>query len=765
MTGSVSPACLAVDVRVRGVVQGVGFRPFVHRLALHHGLEGWVRNESGTVHLRVEGAPPDVRAFLTGLRTAAPTLARIETLETDEIAPFPAGDAFRILPSAGAQDRHVPVPADIALCDACAREIATPGNRRYGYAFTTCTDCGPRYTVIERLPYDRAATSMSAFAQCPACVAEYEDPSDRRHHSQTNACPACGPQLRFVSGDGTVAGAEDAIAAAARALRQGRIVAVRGIGGFHLAVDATAPSAVERLRRRKHRDSKPFAVMVADLSAARALAQASEAAAAILESPARPIVLLPRRPDAGLAEAVAPGLGDVGIMLAYAPVHRMLLAATGPLVMTSGNAGGDVITATNEEALDRLAGIADGFLLHDREIVARCDDSVVREVDGASVLLRRARGFVPRPVPLPVPARDPILAVGPHLKNTFTIAIGAEAHVSPHIGDLESIEALEHFRATLDHFRRLLGVRPQVVVRDLHPGYLSTRIAEDHGASRLVTVQHHHAHIAAVAAEHGVTGPVVGLAFDGTGLGDDGTVWGAEVLVCDLVEYRRVGGLRAAPMPGGDLAARRPWRAALGYLSLHAGHEAAFAHAFDGVDEAEHGIARQQIERAVNAPLASSMGRLFDAAAAVLGIRRTSTYEGQAAMELEALVRGRTATAVALPVAEAEGRRVFDGVPLLAWLGERRAAGADVRQLAAVFHASVAHAGCQAALAACEAASLATVALGGGTFQNAILLSLMTRALEAAGVRVLVPRALGPNDGAISYGQAAVAAALLEREN
>jgi hydrogenase maturation protein HypF len=750
----------ALRLHVAGVVQGVGFRPFVHRLALRYGLAGWVLNSAGDVQIQIEGTAEDVAGFARALRAEAPPLARIEDVAVERCAP--AGLAtFTILESRDEPGRRQPVSPDVALCATCERELFDSANRRYRYPFITCTDCGPRFTVIDAMPYDRERTSMRAFRQCPECLREYRAPGDRRYHSETNSCPACGPRLWLEPGNGA-----EPIGSAARLLAAGAIVAVRGLGGFHLAADATDERAVQRLRARKHRDAKPLAVMVRTLDEARALGHASPTEADLLTSPERPIVLLRRRREAPLAPGVAPGLDTVGVMLAYTPLHHLLLdRVKRPLVMTSGNQSEEPIATGNADARKRLAGIADAFLIHDREIVSRYDDSVVRLAGDLPLFLRRARGYAPLPVDLPIASPRPLVAVGPHLKNTFTLLHGARAYVSQHIGDLENLETLEHFRVTLDAYKRLFRIEPEVAVRDLHPGYLSTRVAAELGLERTIVVQHHHAHVAAVLAEHGVTEPAVGVAYDGTGYGDDGHVWGAEILIADLAGYRRLAHLRYAPLPGGDLAARRPWRVAAGYASLEPGAARAFARAFAGVDESERRTVTQQLAAQLNSPLASSMGRLFDAAAAVLGVRRVAQYEGQAAMELEALAGVRSAQPLPFPIAgNGDSGWVLDPLPLLAALGERRAAGADVADLAAAFHESVAAATDELAALVAATAGTRSVALGGGCFQNARLLVSVRARLEARGLRVLAPRRLGPNDGAVSYGQAAVAAAVLRRE-
>jgi len=753
-------------VRVTGVVQGVGFRPFVHRLATRHHLDGWVLNAAGDVQIELEGAPESLRDFLAALEGEAPPLARIERVD---VAHHEATglSGFEIERSRDEPDRRQPVSPDVALCEACEAELHDPTNRRFGYPFITCTDCGPRFTVIESMPYDRERTSMAVFTQCAECRREYDTPGDRRHHSETNSCAACGPRLWYAAPDGAArtAGADEAIEAASRLLRAGGILALRGMGGFQLAVDATDDAAVARLRERKRRRAKPLAVMVRTLDEARRLGRIGEVEADLLRSTERPIVLVGRAAGSSLADAVAPGMAWVGLMLPTTPLHHLLLEhVRSPLVMTSGNLSEEPISTGNAEALARLAGVADGFLLHDREIVSRYDDSVVRPTRSGAVMLRRARGYAPLPLALPVPSPAPLLAVGPHLKNTFTLVHGARAFVSQHVGDLDNIETLEHFQAALTRYRRLFRIEPTAVVHDLHPGYFSTRIAQQLGLALLPPVQHHHAHAAAVLAEHGRTEPALAVTFDGVGYGEDGTVWGGEFLVADLAGYRRVGHLRPAPLPGGDLAARAPWRAALGYLALDRHLEPAFSLALAQVPPAELTIAELQVERGLNSPWASSMGRLFDAAASVLGVRQLADFEGQAAMELESLAGQRIASEIRVGIERMDGGTwQLDPLHLLAVLGSRRQRGDDVADLAADFHASIAWATAEVVRHLAEETGLSTVALGGGTFQNARLLTSMIQRLEGFGLAVLRPIRLGPNDGAVSYGQAAVASARLAR--
>lgn len=783
---------------MRGVVQGVGFRPFVHRLAERHGLAGWVRNESGEVYILVEGASSDLDAFASALAEQAPPLARLDDLQSESV-PVSGEEAFRVLPSVATAAGRLPVSPDVGMCSDCRRELLDPTNRRFGYPFITCTDCGPRYTVIERMPYDRERTSMREFRQCEACLEEYRTPSDRRFHSETNSCAECGPEIRLTDAEGNVrARAGEALDAAAVLLQEGEILALRGLGGFHLAVDAGAEDAVVRLRERKGRWEKPLAVMVDEISEARKLACLDDNELALLTSRERPIVLARRRPAAPLADSISPGLDTVGIMLAYTPLHTLLLRRVGrALVMTSGNVSELPIATGNEESRTVLAEVADGFLTHDREIVSRYDDSVLRVIGGSPTFIRRARGFAPLPADLPVPVPVPVLAVGPHLKNTFALAVDRSVFVSQHIGDLENLETLQHFRSALARYRELFRIDPEAVVCDQHPGYLSTRIASEIAAELhesgpgeegppVIAVQHHHAHIAAVAAEHGRTTPVVGVAFDGTGHGADGTTWGAEFLVADLADYRRVAHLRYSPLPGGDLAARRPWRAAIGYRTLAHGDSDAFAAAFTDVPDAELRLVDRQARRGLNAPLASSMGRLFDAASAILGLRSVARYEGQAAMELESMAwsvlggpdsgpfesgeqiedRAERIGVPTLPFpisGPEDGLRLLEPVPLLVALGRAFQGGQSPAILAAAFHLAVAGATIRMAAGIAEDEDTRTVALGGGTFQNGLLVPLIRDGLRRRGIEVLSPRALGPNDGAISYGQAAVAAARLNQ--
>ena len=758
ITSAIPHARAACRVVVRGVVQGVGFRPFVHRLARRERIGGWVRNVASDVEIFIEGDPARLEAFVHALTTDAPPLARVDHVETFA-APDEGHGGFEVIAS-GMQSAVRPlISPDVAPCSDCESELYDPANRRALYPFITCTDCGPRQSVIEDLPYDRERTSMRAFSLCPDCAREYADIDDRRYRSETNACPRCGPSLSMLGPMGEPRSSGNALARAAGLLRHGGIVAVKGIGGFHLAADATNESAVSRLRQRKRRDGKPLAIMVRHLGDARALAWISEREATALRSAQRPIVILALREDSPLAPSVSDGLRSIGVMLPCSPLHMLLLdAAERPLVMTSGNPSNVPLSFTLEDALAALADVADAFLTHDREIVAPIDDSVLRVVEGEVVMMRRARGFAPLPISLPIPAPRPILAVGAHLKNTFSLVDGAEAFVSQHIGDLETLETVQHWERTLDSLSRMLGIHPCSGARDLHPDYASSRLATQRFGENVVVVQHHHAHIAAVAAEHGIAEPVIGVAFDGTGLGTDGAIWGAEFMVADLRSFRRVGHLRYAPLPGGDRAAREGWRAALGYAHAAGASGDVIVSSLRCVDPATVSVVRQQCRSGFNAPPASSMGRLFDAAAAIIGVCSVSRYEGEAAMRLESIAGGVAAEPIALSLSNTEPW-VLDPVPLLSELARRSAAGEDVAQLAACFHESVAASAAATVVRVAECERLDRVALAGGVFQNARLLSSLTARLSESGLQVLTSVQLSPNDGSISYGQAAVACA------
>ncbi len=720
-------------IRVRGVVQGVGFRPFVYGLARRRQLAGFVLNDGDGVLIEVQGEASAIAAFQASLEAEAPLLSRIEAVESTRLQ-LHGESGFSILASE-ATGRSALIPPDVATCDDCLRELFDPADRRYRYPFVNCTQCGPRFTIVVRTPYDRPNTTMAGFPMCADCRREYEDPLDRRFHAEPIACAVCGPRLSLELGE------------AVRLLCEGAILAVKGLGGYHLACDAANEEAVARLRSRKHREDKPFALMT---SAPEDLGEVGPDESVLLRGRERPIVLLRRLADAPVASAVAPGSPWLGVLLPYTPLHHLLVADTGcTLVMTSGNRSDEPIAHDDDEARERLGSIADAFLAHDRPIHRRCEDSVVR----IGFPIRRSRGFAPEAVRLPISAARPVIAVGAELKSTFCVARGNEAFVSPHLGDLDTEEAYRAFLADLDLYLAMLGVTPGVIAHDLHPEYLSTKwavaqedlaqedLAQERRDVELVGVQHHHAHAAACLAEHGREGPALALVFDGTGYGLDGTLWGGELLRCDLRSFERVAHLEPVPLPGGSAAILEPWRTAAAYLEL-AGRPVPFE---------DWEMVRRTLS--VNAPLSSGMGRLFDAVAALLGLRDRVTFEGQAAIELEQLAGETRSEAFACRIEQG----VIRGADLVAAAHDDLADGRSLSEIAAAFHEGVA----QAAAAACVgAAEPRTVVLSGGSFQNLRLLESTTGRLEALGFEVLSHRLVPPNDGGISYGQAAVAASI-----
>ena len=746
-----------VRVRVTGTVQGVGFRPHVHRLAGELGLAGYVLNDEHGVLCEAEGESAAVVAFLERLGADAPPLAVVEDVHAEEAAP--TGEAgFAIAVSERGGEPLALVSPDVATCEACLAELLDPADRRHRYPFINCTDCGPRFTIVRGVPYDRPLTTMAGFAMCAPCQAEYEDPSDRRFHAQPNACPVCGPSLALLGADGIPVSGPDPLARSVEALNEGSVVAVKGLGGYHLACLASHGDAASALRSRKHREDKPFALMAADLPGALSLVALTAQEQELLQGRERPIVIARRREGAHVAEAVAPGSPDLGVMLPYSPLHHLLVADAGaPLVMTSGNVSDEPIAYGDEEAVARLGYIADLYLVHDRPIQTRTDDSVVRSLGGLRsepLMIRRSRGYVPASIALPV-AAPPVLACGAELKSAFCLARGDRAWVSHHIGDLKNWETLFSFREGVGHFERLFAVTPEVVAHDLHPEYLSTKYALEREGAQAVGVQHHHAHLAACLAEHGETGPAVGAIYDGTGYGEDGTVWGGELLVGDLAGFERAGALFAVAMPGGDRAVQEPWRMACSWL-LAAGVdappaliEAAGAERWDQVTE----VARS----GVASPSTSSMGRLFDAVGALCGLRTAVTYEGQAAVELEAAATAAGSVDGGYPLPFEGG--ALDGRAMIEAVKEDLGAGTAL--VAARFHAGVARGTAEAVAAVARERGVEVAVLSGGVFQNRLLLELTVADLTRRGLRVLLPERLPPNDGGIAYGQAAVAAARL----
>jgi hydrogenase maturation protein HypF len=723
-------------IRIRGTVQGVGFRPFVANLAKRLAITGFVRNTEAGVEIEAEGG--QLETFLAQLRTGAPALAHIAEIEVSDLEPR-AGTGFAILQSAPRAGEFGLVPPDIATCPDCLRDFTDPGNRRYRYPFTNCTNCGPRYTIIRDVPYDRPATTMSAFRMCADCEAEYGNPDDRRYHAQPNACPVCGP------------GVSAPLDEVRRWLRNGEIVAIKGLGGYHLACDAANSGAVRRLRERKRRGGKPFAVMVCSLAEAERLCEVGPAARELLTSPRQPIVLLPKHDSEALPE-VAPRNPNLGVMLPYTPLHHLLFdgATFSCLVMTSGNLSEEPIVS-REEDLPRLGALADRFLSHNRPIRTAVDDSVVRMFRGRPMVLRRSRGYAPAPIDLGRAVPN-LVAAGGELKNTFCVTTGRYAILSQHIGDLENYETLVFFRETLDHLLRFFRVKPEAVAHDLHPAYLSTRAAQELNLP-LIGVQHHHAHAASCMAEHRLEGPVIGVAFDGTGYGTDGAIWGGEVLVCGYARFDRRWHLRYVPLAGGDAGTREPWRPALAYLR-DAGLSAADAPALASVDERRRRVVEQMLQKRIQTVDTSSCGRLFDAVSALLGVCLENRYEAEAAMELEAAAAGEGAPfGFDLRAGEIDLRQTV--CELL--VAQRR--GVPLPTLSARFHQTLALAIGQACRAVRESDGLNRVCLTGGSFQNALLLERTLVQLERDGFETYWHSEVPPNDGGLALGQAVIAAA------
>lgn len=745
---------------VRGVVQGVGFRPFVYTTAAALGLSGTVRNDSSGAIIEVEGEERDITDFNLRLREHPPPLAMIESLESVDI-PLVGGTGFEIEETSRTGNGRTLTSADVAMCADCAAEQRNPLDRRYGHAFVNCTNCGPRFTIIAGLPYDRATTTMARFPMCADCAGEYADPNDRRFHAQPVCCPKCGPTLTYRDGIGRTESGERGLAAARALLSDGGILAVKGIGGYHLACDAGNDAAVSELRRRKRRGDKPFAVMVTDLATAHAIAEVDSASARALTGPQRPIVLMARLPNAPLAAAVAPHNPDVGVLLPYSPLHTLLFGLPsdepGPpvLVMTSGNLGGEPICFTDDDAVERLAPLAHGWLMHNRPILVPCDDSVVRVMDGIELPIRRSRGYAPLPVALPV-AVPPTLAVGADLKTTFAVAEDRYAWLSQHIGDMDDLATLSSFDSAQLHLRALTGVDPETFVADAHPGYRSTAWARRNcGAKPVRLVQHHHAHIAAVMAENGFDGTVqvLGFAFDGTGYGPDGAVWGGEVMLADYKEYRRLAHLKYVPLAGGDASVLRPYRMSLAHLWAAGIPWEADLPPVRACPEHERHVLRHQLETGFGCAPTSSMGRLFDAVSALVGVRQVVAYEAQAAIEFEGLTRGVDGGSKRYHFAlDGHGpMTVIDAAPLLSAVITDVRADVPAGVIGARFHRAVADLIVDLATT-CDTGSQ-SVALSGGVFQNAVLLRLAVNGLRTRGFDVITHRRVPPNDGGIALGQ------------
>lgn len=749
---------------VSGVVQGVGFRPFVYRLAIKHKLAGYVLNTTSTVELEIEGQADSLDAFLHDLTTETPVLATLRQVVVEDACPV-GEQHFSILESLNAGGSAAVIPADVALCSDCAAEINNPRDRRYCYPFTNCTNCGPRFTIIKKVPYDRVQTTMAGFNMCPDCQREYQAPLDRRFHAEPTACPVCGPHL-WLEYQGQ-RWRDQALVKAGELLKAGKILALKGLGGFHLACDARIEVAVEELRRRKGRKDKPFAVMVRDLGVAGEIGELTPEEKHLLTSPSSPIVLVRRRPGVDLAAGLAPSNQYLGLMLPYTPLHHLLLQHSPPvLVMTSGNRSEEPLAFDNDEARRTLGELADAFLLHNRDIQVPCDDSVVRSLPGsAPMILRRARGYVPGAITLPLTCPEDILGVGAQDKNTFCLAWDESALLSQHIGDLDTIETLDYYRLAIDHFKELSQRRPRVVAHDLHPGYLSTRFAQELPEVRRFGVQHHHAHIAACLAENGRRERCLGLAFDGTGYGPDGSIWGGELLVADLAGYRRLGHFAPVVLPGGESAVRHPGKMALSYLFAAFGAAARDQAAQLGLSFAplEEQILWRQVATGWNSPNTTSAGRLFDAVAAALNICRIRTYEGQPALELEMAAADHDVGFYPIELRH-QDYLILDTVSLFRQVVEDFILGTPPGWVAARFHESLVRAGEQACLTVRDKTGLNLVALSGGVWQNGRLFSRCLERLTKAGFEVLYHQQSPPNDGGIALGQAAVAAALLSQE-
>jgi hydrogenase maturation protein HypF len=742
-------------IEITGIVQGIGFRPFVYNLALAHSIRGWVLNNEKGVLIDAEGEDQALDRFIEELTGLAPPLARIETLKTRSIE-HRGYPCFEIRRSEGAKEGFTLISPDVATCEACQAELFSPLNFRHRYPFINCTLCGPRFTIIKDIPYDRHKTTMAPFTLCPVCRKEYENPLDRRFHAQPNACPACGPSLRLVDQKGETHPG-DALDRTLEVLLQGSIVAVKGIGGFHLVCNAENPGAVSTLRSRKVREDKPFAVMCRDMEEVRAHCEVHEEEERLLCGPERPIVILNRNEGSSIAPAVAPFQKTLGVMLPYSPLHHLLLH--GPLkslVMTSGNVSDEPIAYKNEEARDRLSGIADFFLLHDRDIHMRCDDSVVRVFQNRPYVLRRSRGYVPFPIKLPFDL-ERILACGGEVKNTFSLSRGPYVFVSHHIGDLENMETLLSFEQGIEHFKNLFSIKPKAVAYDLHPEYLSTKYALSLEGIPKVGVQHHHAHVVSAMAENGLSGEVIGVALDGTGFGPDGTIWGGEFLRAGWNDFERLAHLRQVPMPGGSMAVKEPWRMALAYLFEAFGDKAMELDWIKRRDPQKCEILRKMLEQKVNSPLTSSMGRLFDAVSSLLSIRDRVNYEGQAAVELEMIADIADEEVYPFGIRETNLPMVLDPMEIVRGVVEDLIRGRSPSRISGKFHRTVA----RLVVETCKSIRLKTglerAVMSGGVFQNVLLLALVFEGLKEIGFDVYTHHLVPTNDGGISLGQAVIA--------
>ncbi len=748
-------------ISVRGVVQGVGFRPFVYQLATRHNLRGWVCNTSEDVKIEVEGEAKDIERFIKDLREQAPPQSHIEDVKVS--AAEPAGyDRFEIRESVAEEGKYQLVSSDIATCADCLGEIFNPADRRYRYPFTNCTNCGPRFTIIKNIPYDRPNTTMNSFNMCPECRKEYDDPRNRRFHAQPNACPACGPRLELIDAKGNPLACDDIQKKSSELLKTGKIIAIKGLGGFLLACDATSDKAINLLRRRKNRPAKPLAVMVASLDEVKRHCEVNKEEETLLKSAGSPIVLLKWKKESNISQAVAPGLKYLGVMLPYTPLHHLIMTeADIPLVMTSGNLSEEPIAKDNYEALKRLNKIADYFLMHNRDIYAQYDDSVMVVEKEVPRFIRRARGYAPYPIHLPFEARQ-ILGCGAEEKNTFCLTRDNYAFVSQHIGDMENLETLDHYVNTISLYKKLFRIEPEIIGYDMHPEYLPTKYAKELSEKeqiKLVPIQHHHAHIASCMAENGVTGSVIGVALDGTGYGTDGNIWGGEFMVADYKGFTRMAHLEYLPLAGGTLAIKKPYRTAVGYLLALGIDLDEKLPLLEQVDKTEIAIIKNQIEKSFNAPLTSSMGRLFDAMSSLIGVRGIIQYEAQAAIDLEMLAYDASdeTGSYTFTFEERNGADIIKVRELIAAVVNDVKMNVPKAVIAARFHNTVV----QMILETCQKISIKTgvkkIALSGGVFQNRLLLRKIVPLLESKGFTVYTHRQVPCNDGGISLGQVAIA--------
>jgi len=751
--------------RFSGIVQGVGFRPFIYRLAKSTGLTGFVRNSTGGVVVEVEGSDQAIETFITRVRQETPPLAEIYEITYSEV-PVQGGGDFAIMESATSGKPDVQISPDIATCDECLSELFDPSDRRYNYPFINCTNCGPRLTIIKDIPYDRKRTSMSVFPLCSLCAREYEDPANRRFHAEPNACPVCGPKLMLLDETGRPIKTKEPLLETIARIKAGNILAIKGLGGFHLCVDAANDEALRLLRSRKYREEKPLAIMVKDIEHARAIAEVSEEERQLLLSPSRPIVLLAAKRDSPVSPLVAPDMGTLGIMLSYTPLHHLLLRNDfTALVMTSANQTDEPICIDNDEAVSRLAGIADAFLVHNREILVRCDDSVAMVARSGPYLTRRSRGYAPRPVLLKDALPD-VMALGPHLKATICIVKGGFAYMSPHIGDLETPQARDFLHETIDRMQHIAQCRPDIIACDLHPRYYSTRVAAMFGAREVVKTQHHHAHIVSCMAENRITGRVIGLSMDGTGYGEDGRIWGGEFLIADEAVYERAGHLKYLPLLGGEAAIRQPWR--FGVSLLKEIYEDQWTDVASLLGIVPQGFSYENLSRimdaGINSPLTSSLGRVFDGVAAILDLKRSVSFEGQAAMNLEAAARPGCGDILPFHIANEGEMSILDLLPAVRALVEGCLAGMDLEGLASSFHATLIASFTDMAELLRDRTGIDRVALSGGCFQNRILLEGCAEELECNGFEVFTHRRIPTNDGGVALGQAVIAGTRMQRK-